>query len=753
MKKLAFAFIGIFLAACSQQLATDIDRKVESLLSQMTIKEKVGQMSQIDIASFIVLEDPEGPFYGPQAEPVRLSKDSLQKFIIEYGIGSMFNIGNHGYTIEKWDSLMTEIQDYAVNRTRLGIPILYGLDAIKGNSLTIGATVFPQPLAMSCTWDSALVECEGAITAYEMRAVNALLNFGPNLDLGKHQLWSRLPETYGEDVFLAKTLGKYSVWGQEGRKNNIGDSTHITTNIKHFLGYSYPLTGKDRTQAWIPEHTVREYFMPTFAEALKAGAHTVILNSSEINGEPIHASKYWITNVLRGELGFNGVVMSDWRDIEKLNYFHHVADTYKEAVKMAIDAGIDLNMVPYDARFMDLLLELVNEGQISEERINQSVRRILKLKFELGMFDAPKRPIASYPKFGGSEFAQVAMQAARESVVLLKNTDNILPISKKSKILVCGPAAKSMNALNGGWTYSWQGILADKYAQNHNNIYEAIAQKADNVDFAEGCTFDTETNIATVVQKASKADVVILCLGEEPYAETPGFINDLYLPDAQTNLARALAATGKPVVLVLSEGRPRVISKFEEQMQAVVLSFCPGNYGGDAFADVLFGDFNPCGHLTITYPRYPNDLQNYDYKETDTPDHHYGFAGHNPQYPFGHGLSYTTFSFSNMQISADSFTASDTLTISVDVCNTGNRTGKTIVPLYSRDVTARLAPPLHRLRAFAKISLEPNEKKNITFRITINDLKYVGADNKWQTEAGDFIFYISDMQKVARYKL
>ena len=649
----------ILLACIANSLAQSqkdniIDQKVEVLLRKMTLKEKVGQMSQIDISTFIKRSEP-GPLWKPQVQPNVLHPDSLQKYMVDYAIGSMFNIGEHGYTKEEWYGLMKIIQDYAVNKSRLGIPILYGLDAIKGNSLTVGATLFPQPLGMACTWNPDLVEQEGAVTAYEMRAVNALLDFGPNLDLGKHTLWSRLPETYGEDIYLVKTMGKRAIDGIEGEENDISDSIKITTNIKHFVGYGFSVTGKDRTQEWIPENYVREYFLPSFFEGVKAGAHTVILNSAEINGEPIHASKYWITDVLRGELGFDGVVLSDWRDIEKLYYQHHVASSYKEAVKIAIDAGIDMNMVPYDQQFMDILIQLVNEAQISEERINQSVRRILKLKYELGMFDHPIRDPKSYPEFGGEKFHQIAKQSALESIILLKNNNQILPLAKSVKVLVTGPAANSMSALNGGWTYSWQGNFGDIYSQNKNSILEAIQQKigTDKVTYVEGSGFTETKDLNKAIEATKFVDVIILCLGETPYAETPGFIEDLYIPDAQAELAKNLAATGKPIILVLAEGRPRVISKFEDKMQAVLLSFCPGNEGGDAFASILFGDYNPGGKLCVTYPRFPNDLMNYDYKETDLPDHHWGFDGHQPQYRFGFGLSYNTFAYANMRINKD----------------------------------------------------------------------------------------------------
>ncbi len=728
---------------------TDLDTKVELLLKRMTLKEKVGQMAQIDIATFIRRVDPHGNFYGPQVEPNELVADSLQKYIVEYGIGSIFNIGSKGYTIEQWYHFITQIQEYAVKRTRLGIPILYGLDAIKGNSLTAGATVFPQPLGMACTWNPELVKKANEITAYEMRATNTLLNFGPNLDVGMHPLWSRLPETFGEDVYLCKVMGEAAVDGLEGENNDLSNFNKITSAIKHFVAYSFPVTGKDRTQAWIPELYVREYFLPPFEAAIKTGAHALVLNSAELNGEPIHASKYWITNVLRKELKFDGVILSDWRDIEKLYYQHHVATSYKEAIFLAIDAGIDMNMVPYDNRFMDLLIELVNEGKISEKRIDESVRRILKLKFELGLFDQPVRNYKDYPEFGGEKFRMIAKQAALESIVLLKNKNNTLPLNKNAKVLVVGPTANTMQSLNGGWTYSWQGVAADLFAQEKNTIFEAIQEKVgtERVAYSRGANFHQIDNLQDALDKAKNSDYIILCLGEEPYAETPGFIEDLYLPDAQTELAKTMASTGKPVILILAEGRPRLISKFEHLMDAVLVGFCPGNEGGDAFADIIFGDYNPSGKLCITYPRYPNDLMTYNYKDTDLPDHYYGNNGHQPQYRFGYGLSYTTFKYSNLNTNKSVYSEKDTIEISVDVENTGNKVGQETVLLFSRDVIARIVPPLHRLRRFEKITLHPGEKKTVTFRLTINDLKYVGHDNQWTTEGGEFIFFIDKLSK------
>ncbi len=743
-----FILASIILSGCiseNRPVNDDVDRKVEILLSKMTLKEKVGQMSQIDIATFMKRVNPKGNFYGPFIEPHVLDPDSLQKYVVDYGISSIFNIGNHGYTPEEWYNYMKEIQDYAVHKTRLGIPVIYGVDAIHGSSLTVGATLFPQELGMASCWNPDLVEKAAEVTAYEMRASNLLLNFGPSLDLGKQPVWSRLNETYGEDVFLTKILSKKAIDGMEGIHNNISDTTKISTGIKHYVAYSFPISGKDRTPAWIPEYYVREYFLPPFVEGIDAGAHTIVLNSGELNGIPIHCSKYWVNDVLRNELHFKGVIISDWRDVEKLEYFHHVAPTYKEAILMAINAGIDLNMVPYDNQYMDLLIEMVNEGKISKARINQSVRRILHLKYELGLFDKPLVDPKNYTDFGSEKFRKVARQSSRESIILLKNENKVLPLSKKANVLVTGPTANTMCALNGGWTYSWQGNNADTYASEKNTILEAVQQKIgpDRVIYSKGTDYENELDIKEAVKAARNADYILLCLGEPPYAETPGYIEDLYLPDAQTKLAQAMAETGKPVILVLTEGRPRLISKFEPLMKAAVLSFLPGNEGGDAFADVLFGDFNPGGKLPVTYPRFPNNLMNYDHRFSERADHNYGYnLGYNPQYPFGFGLSYTNFTYSNLKFSKDTIGMDDQLNISVDVKNSGNLEGKEVVQLYIRDLYATLTPPYRRLRGFEKISLKPGEQKMVNFTIKPDELKYVGENNQWITEAGKFGVFI-----------
>jgi beta-glucosidase len=728
--------------------SSEIDSRVEELLSKMTLKEKIGQMTQIDVATLMKRVDPHGSFYGPYVEPNRLDRDSLQKYIGEYGISCVFNIGPHGYTIHEWYDYIKEIQDFAVNKTRLGIPVIYGVDAMHGASLTVGATLFPQQLAMASTWNPDLVKKAAEVTAYEMRASNLPLTFGPSLDLGKHPVWSRLNESFGEDVLLTTILAKSAVDGMEGDDHYVGDKTRIATSIKHYIAYSLPLTGKDRTPSWFPGHYVREYFLPPFIECIRSGTHTLLLNSGELNGVPLHASKYWLQSVLRDEIGFNGVIISDWYDIEKLNFFHHVAPTHKEAIIMAVDAGVDLVMVPLDNRFMDLLAEIVREGSISESRIDESVRRILRLKFELGLFEHPYRAPEEYQDFGSDKFRDVARQSALESIILLKNEDNILPLGRNLKIMVTGPAANTMSVLNGGWTYSWQGHAADTYASEKNTILEAVRYKsgAVHVIYEPGSDFNKVIDINKAIKAAGRADCIILCLGEPSYAETPGYIEDLYLPDAQTELARAMIATGKPVILVLAEGRPRLISRFEKQIKGVLLSFLPGNEGGDAFADVLFGDYNPNGKLPVTYPRYPNDLMNYDHRYSERADHQYGNNfGYNPQYPFGFGLSYTEFEYTDLRLSKDTVSITDSLVVIVNINNTGEIQGYEVAQLYIRDVYANLTPPFKRLRAFEKIFIPAKEQKSVEFKVKTSDLRYVGKDNKWTTEQGEFEIFVGNL--------
>jgi len=596
---------------------------------------------------------------------------------------------------------------------------------------------------MAATFNRDIVHKAGEITAYETRASYIPWNYSPVLDLGKSPLWPRIYETFGEDPYLVKTMGASIITGYQG--SNVGDKYHVAACMKHYLGYSYPLSGKDRTPAWIPDRYMREYFLPPFAEAVKAGAKTLMINSGEINGVPVHASKYMLTDVLRGELHFDGIAVTDWRDIQYLHDRHHIAATQKDAVMIAVNAGVDMSMVPYDYTFFTYLVELAKEGKVPMSRINEAVHRILKVKYELGLFERPVGNPDDYPKFGSDEFRNVSLQAATEAITLLKNNNNTLPLKKGIKVLVTGPTANTMRSLDGGWSYNWQGDLADKLAVGKNTILKAIEQKVgkDNVIYQPGASFDQLQNVDETVNAAKSSDAIVLCLGELSYTENVGNIDDLSLPAAQTQLAVELAKTGKPIILVLAEGRPRIVTDAESHSAATIMNYLSGNEGGDALANILFGDANPSGRLSITYPRYANSLNNYYRKnlENGNPDDKHGY---NPLYEFGTGLSYTTFSYSNLHINKTELMDGETLTASVEVKNTGSVEGKEAVLLYTSQMYASIAPDYKRLRAYDKVDLKPGETKTVTFKLTSKDLAFVNDVSKTVTEAGDFKIMIGD---------
>ncbi len=720
--------------------SAEIDSRVDKLLSQMTIEEKVGQMTQVTLDVISVTEN------GKVVEPQRIDTAKLREAVITKHVGSILNVTKNCFSREHWYEIISAIQEMA-KQTPNKIPVLYGIDAIHGNNYAEKSILFPQQIAIAATWNPTLAEQAASVTAYETRAAAIPWNFSPVLDIGRKASWPRIWETFGEDVYLAKQMTKAMVRGYEG--DNVADKYKVASCMKHFMGYGFPLSGKDRTPAWIPDNYLREYFLPTFTEAIDAGSRTIMINSGEINGVPVHASHYILTEILRDELGFEGIAVSDFEDIIRLHTKHHVAATPKEAVKMAVLAGVDMSMVPYNYSFYDLLLKLVKENEVPESRIDEAVRRILKLKFELGLFEHPYYPAEDYPDFGSEKHRLASLEAARECITLLKNDNSVLPLPKTAKVLVTGFAANTMVCLNGGWSRSWLGNDADQFDSDKFTILESIQNKIGekNVSWAEGTTFDSLTDINKAVQLARSVDYVVLCLGEMSYAESPGCIGDMYLPDAQAQLANQLAATGTPVILVLTEGRPRLISKFAENLDAVVMAYLPGNEGGPAIADVLFGDVNPSGKLPLTYPREPNALVNYDVKFTEiVPD-----IISVPQFEFGSGLSYTTFTYSNLVFSQQEFTLNDSLKISIDVANTGSRKGKEVVQLYITDLYASTTPSVKRLRGFSKIELEPGQKSTVTFKINPNELAFVDASSKWVTEPGEFEVNIGDQK--ARFKI
>ena len=743
---------------------TALELKVNALMAKMTLEEKVGQMAQITLD---VIGKGKDRFSSD--EPFTLDEQAMQKALVQYKLGSVLNASNNrARTPQHWLEVITKIQKTAMS-TKNAIPVIYGIDAIHGETYTAGATMFPQQIGQAATFNRELVYKGAEITAYETRASSIPWAFSPLLDLGADPRFPRQWESFGEDPYLITELGKQMVYGFQGKDNNIADPTRVAASIKHFLGYQVPVSGKDRTPAIISDQALREYHLPPFKAAIAAGARTIMINSGLINGVPVHANYKILTKLLKEELGFKGLVVTDWGDIENLYKRDRVAKDNKEAVMIAINAGIDMSMVAYQYEpFCDDLIALVKEGKVKKSRIDDAVRRILTVKYELDLFNKPTTDIKDYPKFGSVEFEQASQQAAAESITLLKNNNNVLPLNKTAKILVTGPNANSMRTLNGAWTYSWQGEKVEDFAAKYNTILEALQNKAgkQNVTYLPGVSYKMDgkyyeeyaDQFEETIAAAKNADVVVLCLGENSYTETPGNLSDLYLSDLQTELAQKLAATGKTIILVLNEGRPRIISKFEQKMAAIVQTYLPGNFGGNALADVLYGDINPSGKLPYTYPQFPNALFTYYHKPSESRETTEGIynynADYNPQYVFGHGLSYTTFNYSNVKLSSSTLKKGQTLTISVDVSNTGKVLGKESVLLFISDLLASdISPDVKRLRGFDKIELKPGETKTVSFKITSDNIGYVNSELMKVTEPGEFEVQLGNQKIKFNYSL
>ncbi len=757
MKKTLLTIPLLAFSLCSAaQKQTDaaIDQKVKNLISKMTLEEKVGQMAQITMDVITNGKDRYSSY-----EPVALNQQQLEHALVKYKVGSVLNTANNrARTREVWHQIINKIQE--TGKGRLNIPVLYGIDAVHGTTYTADATMFPQQIGQAATRNRSLVYKGAEITAYETRASAIPWNFSPVLDLAPDPRFPRQWETFGEDPYLITELGLQMVKGFEG--NNVADPYRVASCLKHFVGYQVSVSGKDRTPAYIPDHVLRDYHLPPFKAAIEAGAHSIMINSGIINGVPVHANYQLLTKLLREELGFKGLIVTDWGDIENLHTRDRVAKDHKEAIMLAINAGIDMSMIAYDyERFCDNLLALVKEGKVKETRINDAVSHILTLKYKLGLFDKAVYDLKQYPKFGSKEFEQAAYQTAAESITLLKNTNNLLPLKKGAKLLVTGPNANSMRTLNGGWTYSWQGEKVEEFAGKYNTILEALTQKVgkENVAFVEGVSYkmdgkyyeEFENGIEKAVKAAQDADAIVLCLGENSYTESPGNLSDLYISDLQTELALKLGATGKPIILVLNEGRPRLISKFEPKMAGILQTYLPGNFGGDALADILFGEVNPSGKLPYNYPRYPNSLVGYNHKPSENRtvmEGVYNYAAeYNPQYEFGFGLSYTTFKLENLKLSAEKIKANQELTVSVEVSNIGSREGKEVVELYLSDLFATLTPDSRKLRGFEKINLKPGEKQTITFKLNQKDFSFTHLNNRSVVEPGEFQVKIGPLSK------
>lgn len=749
MKKLALFISGIIFISfqLSAQTAEE-QKKVEALIKQMTLEEKVGQMTQVTLA--VIAKGGWGNQDGS------LDPAALKKAIDDYKVGSVLNVTAHAVDVDTWRSTITQIQDETKN-TRLKIPVIYGLDGIHGQTYTLNSTLFPQNIAMAATRNPDLVAKAAKVTAAELRASGVRWNFAPVLDCGRQPLWSRFPETYGEDVYIGKTMGVAGITAYE--EDGLKNPTAVASCMKHYLGYSASRTGKDRTPIYMPEIEMREYYLPQFQAAVKAGSSTIMINSGEINGVPVHASKYLLTDVLRGELGFQGLIVTDWEDIKRLYDRHNVASSPREAVAMAINAGIDMSMVPSDFSFYDLLLEAVKNKEVPMSRIDDAVRRILTLKMKVGLFDNPYPEDASRANFGKPEYQTLALNAAHEAMTLLKNSNNILPLSKNMKVLVAGPSAQSITALNGCWSYVWQGNQEQWYPADSKTILQSITDKvgAANVVTTTGKGFDDLKNYdANALKKAAaNVDAIILCLGENAYAESPGNTMELALPDEQLQLAQAAALTGKPVILVLTEGRPRFITSIEPSMKGILMAYWSGKKTAEAIADVLFGDYNPDGILPFSYPRSMGEMVLYDRKPTEDVREVFNdniHTGYWPLFPFGYGLSYTTFEYSDIQLSSSTLKGDDNLTISVTVKNTGTKDGKHTVELYTHDLYASITPNMKRLRAFKKISLKAGESQSVSFTINKNDLAFVNAQLKTVTEPGDFEVIIGNKKATFNYQ-
>jgi beta-glucosidase len=733
--KLLFSLILAVLicGSISPGSKSNVDKRVSDLLEKMTLEEKIGQMTQVSIA--VVSKT-----HGTKDQKHELDIAKLEDAILKYHVGSILNVWDVAHSLEYWNEIITKIQNIAVKRTRLNIPVLYGIDAIHGATYTKDATLFPQALGMASTWNTDLIKKAGEITAVEIKASGIPWNFYPVMDLGRQPLWPRLWETFGEDVYLASQMGKSYIQGQQE------SGYKVATCLKHFMGYSFPLNGKDRTPAWISERMLREYFLPSFQAGIEAGAPTIMVNSGEVDGIPTHSDYHLLTEILRNELNFKGIVVSDWEDIKRLFTRDKVADSPEEAVRMAVMAGVDMSMVPLDFSFYDILLKLVRDNKVPVSRIDEAVSRILKVKFDLGLFENAYPDPSLKNKFASLENTKINQEAADESIVLVKNEKNILPLSKESKVLVTGPTADMLSVLNGGWTITWQGDEESLYPANKNSVLKAITQKLkkENVTYVKGTDFNSEINIKEAVESSKNVDEVILCLGEKAYCETPGNIDDLTLDEVQLNFANELIKTGKPVIIVMLEGRPRLINKLTSGAKGILIGFLPGMQGGDAVANVIFGDVNPSGKLPVTYDKYPNALYHYDYKPLESNDG----MGYFPEWGFGFGLSYTTFEISDLRIDKEKINKNDEIKVTVNVKNTGDKPGKEVVQLYLTDLYASVSRPNKQLKGFNKILLKPGEIKQVEFTIKQEHLSFISRDNKRIVEPGEFNITIGNLSKV-----
>lgn len=738
----AFSFIMITENKNSEKNS----KAVSNLISNMSIEEKVGQMTQITID--MILKDGTND---------QVDEEKLKIAILDKKVGSILNVNGHAYSIDTWHKILTRIQDVAINETANKIPVIYGIDAIHGAGYTLESTLFPHNIGMAATRNPDLVKQAAKITAMETRASGIRWNFDPTLGIGRQPLWSRFEETFGEDVYLASQFANAAVKGYE--EDGLKSATAVASCMKHFLGYSYPASGKDRTPAYIPDNMLREYFLPPFEAAVGAGTSTVMINSGEVNGRPVHGNDYYLKDILRDELKFEGLAVSDWEDIIRLKTRHRIASTPEEAVKIAVNSGVDMSMVPLDYSFYDILVKLVKSGEVSEERIDEAVFKILKLKFDLGLFDNAYPEKEAIKNFKKPEYKEVALKSARESITLLKNRDNVLPLKSNSKILLVGPTANNVPSLHSSWSYTWQGSNESHYPKNTMSIRQSIEDKIGPENVISNATPGFEDienrNIDFIKSNASKVDYIVLALGEKAYAESPGVIDDLTLEERQLKLAEAAAKTGKSVILLLVQGRPRIISSIEEGMDGVVLLYRPGSQGANATVDVLFGEYNPNGKLPYTYHRSTGDILMYDHKVSETIQEpapgQFSTQGYNPQWPFGFGLSYTSFKYDNLKLSAKALSMKNPLEVSINVSNTGNMDGAISVELYASDLYASVTPANKRLRKCKKVFLKAGESTPISFSINKTDLSFINHQGERVTETGEFDITIGGLKERFKY--
>ena len=754
MKKILFSISMLALAYTASAnvpvIKSDpkIEAQVEQTLKKLTLEEKIGQMMEL-VTDLFGANDKNGVFY--------IDEHKTDSILSRYKIGSILNAPNTcAPTAKQWEKYIAQIQK--ISMKRIGIPCVFGLDQNHGSTYTQGGTLFPQNINVAATFNREIARRSAEATAYETRAVSVPWTYSPTVDLGRDARWPRIWENFGEDCYLSSEMGKEMVYGFQGEDPNNIDQYHIATSMKHFMGYGVPWTGKDRTPAYISPADLREKHFAPFLAGLQAGALTVMVNSASVNGMPMHANKDILTGWLKEETGWDGVLITDWADINNLYTREMVAKDKKDALRIAINAGIDMIMEPYSCDACGYLVELVKEGKIPMSRIDDACRRVLRMKYRLDLFKNPTQKLKNYPKFGGEEFAKLALEGATESMVLLKNEGNILPLQHGKKILLTGPNANQMRCLDGGWSYTWQGHRADEFAGKYNTIYEAFCNEygKENVILNQGVTYnekgkyweENEPQIQGAVAAAKDADVIVACIGENSYTETPGNLTDLWLSENQRNLVKALAQTGKPVILVLNEGRPRLIADIEPLAQGIINILIPGNMGGDALANLVSGKSNFSGKMPYTYPKEINSLANYDFKKSEEVGTMEGAYDYNAkitqQWGFGYGLSYTSYQYSNLKVSQSDFRHGDIIKVSVDVKNTGKVAGKESVLLFSSDLISSMVPDGRRLRAFDKIELQPGETKTVTFDLNADDLAFVGYDGKWVLEEGDFKLMIAD---------